>query len=199
MTSAEIRARAASLLGLAVLFVAVSAAAQSAPAYTFKTLHKFTGGDGAEPVGGLIQDAAGNLYGTTAVRGPYSNGTVFKFDTSGRLTILFGFDHGGNVPEAGLVRDAEGNLYGTAADGGPYCATCGMVFKLDIAGKATVLHNFEGKKGGVKPSAGLVMDEAGNLYGTSQDAASRSSRTILTSEKTNIRRSHLQPRMHSCP
>jgi uncharacterized repeat protein (TIGR03803 family) len=177
MTSAEIRARAAFLLGLAVLCVAVSAPAQSSPAYTFKTLHKFTDGDGSEPLGGLVQDVAGNLYGTTLAGGPYAHGTVFKFDTNGRVTVLFGFNRGGTAPQAGLTQDSEGNLYGTATDGGPYNG--GMVFKLNAAGKASVMYKFKGSPDGAGSVAPLVMDISGNLYGTTTSGGDSSCRPTL--------------------
>jgi uncharacterized repeat protein (TIGR03803 family) len=78
----------------------------------------------------------------------------------------------GEIPAGGpLVRDSRGTLYGTTDEGGTYrtgCnrGSCGVVFKLDSAGKETVLHNFSGRADGGVPVAGLVRDRAGNLYGT---------------------------------
>jgi uncharacterized repeat protein (TIGR03803 family) len=91
-------------------------------------LHSFTGEDGANPFGDLIQDAAGNLYGTASGGGatstcepPYGCGVVFKLSPSGAYTILHSFTGAdGAYPEAGLVRDAAANLYGTTARGGAY-------------------------------------------------------------------------------
>jgi|HubBroStandDraft_1064217.scaffolds.fasta_scaffold00711_17 uncharacterized repeat protein (TIGR03803 family) len=77
----------------------------------------------------------------------------------------------GELPTASLIRDAMGNLYGTTMYGGVNtggCAPfgCGTVFKVDPAGKETVLHSFMGGTDGVLPVASLVRDEAGNLYGS---------------------------------
>jgi uncharacterized repeat protein (TIGR03803 family) len=61
----------------------------------FVTLHSFTGGaDGGQPEAGLIQDAAGNLYGTTEVGGAANFGVVFKLDTTGKETVLYSFTGG---------------------------------------------------------------------------------------------------------
>jgi uncharacterized repeat protein (TIGR03803 family) len=105
--------------------------------YEFKVLHTFTGGaDGGNPFAPLVRDAAGNLYGTTWVRGAYGAGVVFKLipwrsEPSGyefkvHHTFTGGAD-GGN-PFAGLVPDAAGNLYGTTSGGGAYGH--GVVFRL---------------------------------------------------------------------
>jgi uncharacterized repeat protein (TIGR03803 family) len=112
----------------------------------------------------LIQDAAGNLYGTTCFAGQ-AGGTVFKVDASGNETVLYSFAGGadGACPVGGLVQDPSGNLYGTTIFGGD---CCGTVFKLDPTGKETVLHIFTGGGDGLTPYAGLVRDQAGNLYGT---------------------------------
>ena len=96
-------------------------------------LHTFTGGaDGGSPNTGLAQDAAGNLYGTTAVGGNSGKGVVFKLDTTGELTVLHAFTGGsdGGNPDS-VVLDGAGNLYGTAATGGR-CRDqgCGVVFKM---------------------------------------------------------------------
>jgi uncharacterized repeat protein (TIGR03803 family) len=104
-----------------LLFVLAPAliAVQTAQAQTLHVLHAFTGGtDGGYPLGSLLRDAAGNLYGTTSDGGVV--GTVFKVDTSGKETVLYSFAGGsdGAFPQAGLVRDAAGNLYGTTAGGG---------------------------------------------------------------------------------
>jgi uncharacterized repeat protein (TIGR03803 family) len=133
-------------------------------------LHTFRGTDGAVP-GGLIQDAAGNFYGTTGGGGA-GFGTVFKLDTQGVETVLYAFSGGpdGGTPLGSAIIDSAGNLYGTTyAGGGTPCLDgqgCGVVFKLDPSGKETVLYSFTGEADGSSPEAGLVMDAAGNLYGT---------------------------------
>lgn len=135
-------------------------------------LHAFTGApDGNQPSGRLIRDAAGNFYGTTFVGGTSNNGTIFKLDASGKETVIYSFagSAAGNSPNAPLVLDAEGNFYGTTLGGGDSSCNCGVVFKLDRMGKETVLHNFTGNPDGYLPSAGLVRDRLGNLYGTTEN------------------------------
>jgi uncharacterized repeat protein (TIGR03803 family) len=120
------------------------------------------------PFAGLILDKAGNLYGTTAYGGASGLGTVFKLDTSGNETVLHGFTGTGGDganPYAGLIMDKAGNLYGTTGYGG--ASGAGTVIKLDTSGNETVLHSFTGyPSDGATPFAGLIMDKAGNLYGT---------------------------------
>jgi uncharacterized repeat protein (TIGR03803 family) len=128
-------------------------------------LHSFASVDGAFPTGGLVRDAAGNLYGTTQSGGTSQGGTVFKVDTGGRLTTLYNFTSGadGGFPYSGLVRDPAGNLYGTTLLGG---FGLGTVYKVDTTGRETVLYNFTDGPDGALPYGGLVRDSAGNLYGT---------------------------------
>ncbi len=137
-------------------------------------LHSFVGynGDGAEPYAGLIQDAQGNMYGTTASGGGgtcvVECGTVFKVDTSGTVTTLYSFKGGmlsdGQYPYAGVVLDSSGVLYGTTNEGGS--AGYGTVFKVDAQGNETVLSSFAGGTDGAYPYAGVVLDGAGKIYGT---------------------------------
>src|SRR4029453_4361737 len=92
-----------------VLLAAVSVAVVSAHAQTLTVLHTFTSRpDGLTPIGGVIMDQSGNLYGTTAQGGPGTRGTVFKIDTSGNETVLHSFvaRPDGLDPEAGLVIDS---------------------------------------------------------------------------------------------
>jgi uncharacterized repeat protein (TIGR03803 family) len=135
-------------------------------------LYSFQGSpDGQLPASGLLRDAAGNLFGTTAGGGASGNGTVFQLDPSGKETVLYSFAGGsdGSAPYGNLIQDSAGNLYGTtSAGGGSGCYDhqgCGSVFKLDKTGKETVLHKFSGGKDGSTPYAGLIRDAAGNLYG----------------------------------
>jgi uncharacterized repeat protein (TIGR03803 family) len=145
-----------------------------------KVLYSFTGGaDGVSPYAGVIRDPAGNLFGTTHYGGIFnfvcSGGTcgvVYRLDTNGQETVLYSFTGGadGALPAAAVIRDANGNLYGTTVFGGTQndnCAYgCGVVFKLDTAGRETVLHSFKGGADGAGPEAGVIRDSAGNLYGT---------------------------------
>jgi uncharacterized repeat protein (TIGR03803 family) len=118
--------------------------------------------DGYWPAGGLTQDGAGNLYGTTSYGGnhqcnpPEGCGTVFKLDSTAHLTILHRFNQpDGTFPNGTLARDDAGNLYG-AMNGGSLSSA--GVFKLDTAGKLTVLLT-GGNIGNV------VLDSLGNLVG----------------------------------
>jgi uncharacterized repeat protein (TIGR03803 family) len=134
-------------------------------------LYTFMGGsDGGVPVAGLIQDSAGNFYGTTEYRGTFDWGVVFKLDVNGKESVLHGFTGGvdGATPRAGLIQDAASNLYGTALQGGTGTFfTNGVIFKLNRSGTYSVLHAFSATgTEGVNPEAGLILDSAGNLYGT---------------------------------
>ena len=137
-----------------------------------KILHRLKANEGGTPYAGLLRDSEGNLYGTTTAYGAYGNGTVFKLDKAGRLRVLYSFKGGsdGADPRAALIRDKKGNLYGTTFIGGrPGCFQngCGTVFKVDTAGKETVLYAFGAYDGdGMFPFAGVIIDSQGNLYGT---------------------------------
>jgi len=136
--------------------------------YNFKGIKH---NDGSYP-NGVVRDAQGNLFGTTAYGGAGDEGTVFKVTPDGTETVLHSFAGGtdGAHPVAGLVLDAQGNLYGTAASGGDLsCGSgggCGVVFEVTPAGAEKILHTFTGGMDGAYPYAGLVFDSQGNLYGT---------------------------------
>lgn len=151
--------------------------------YTFCSQSNCT--DGAFPRGGLIMDAAGNLYGTTGGGGNTSPacgagcGVVFELVKANNYaeTVLHVFTgirtgNDGNNPFGNLVMDASGNLYGTTVVGGTYTSClsgnlgCGTIFKIDTRGNESVLYAFAGGSDGSEPLAGLIMDAAGNLYGT---------------------------------
>jgi uncharacterized repeat protein (TIGR03803 family) len=135
-------------------------------------LYSFSGTpDGKYPFGGLVIDSAGNLYGTTAEGGNSTNsGVVFKVDPSGAESVIYSFSGtDGSSPHDGLIFDAQGNLFGTTEFGGAYGN--GAVFELmpgsGGAWTEKVLYSFIDNSGdGANPMAGLVLDKAGNLFGT---------------------------------
>ena len=152
---------------------------QEGGSWTEKVLHSFGNGtDGAIPYAGLILDAAGNLYGTTFEGGIHGYGTVFELSPreGGSWTekVLHSFNSNGTdgfYPYAGLILDAAGNLYGTTIGGGIH--DYGTVFELspreDGGWTEKVLHSFNSNDVvGAYPYAGLILDAAGNLYGTTE-------------------------------
>jgi uncharacterized repeat protein (TIGR03803 family) len=144
---------------------------------TEAVLYFFTGGnDGRWPNSNLIKDSAGNLYGTTergggkgiSVCGAGGCGTVFKLAPDGTETVLHAFrgsPNDGQTPTAGVIKDKADNLYGTTFGGATYGD--GIVFKIAPDGTETMLYVFSGyPNDGSDPLDGVIMDTAGNLYGT---------------------------------
>jgi uncharacterized repeat protein (TIGR03803 family) len=156
--------------GLILILLSVGAGVPTdASAQTLTTLYSFPGsGNGAEPHGGLIADAAGNLYGTTFGGGSGNGyGTVFRLTPTGTEIVLHRFTgDDGAGPGSALIADAAGNLYGTTTNGGPYYGT---VFKLTLNPDGTythsVLHNFAGYPSDGTAPHDLIADAGGNLYG----------------------------------
>jgi uncharacterized repeat protein (TIGR03803 family) len=149
-------------------------------------LYNFTlGADGAYPWAGVIRDAAGNLYGTTANwGGAASAGVVYKLDTTGNETVLYTFTGGadGSEPFAGLALDAAGNVYGTTEYGGT--ANAGVVFMVDPSGQETVLYSFSGGTDGGRPGAAVILDAAGNIYGTTISGGTANSGVVYKVDST---------------
>jgi uncharacterized repeat protein (TIGR03803 family) len=172
--------------GLAIMLVLGIVAIQPAQARSFKVLYSFTNGaDGGQPYASLIQDSAGNLYGTTAVGGSSGFGTVFKVNKKGKETVLYTFSGGadGANPWAGLVWGPRDSLYGTTEAGGT--SGYGTVFKLSKTGKKTVLYNFTGTgDDGAYPYALLVWDAAGKLYGTTYKGGAFGNGSVFQLGKT---------------
>ena len=140
--------------------------------WTENVLHQFQRTDGDLPVGGLIFDPAGNLYGSTVAGGYYGAGTVYELSPSGNYWLfssLYSFARGGaDYPEGplgALIMDSAGNLYGASGTDGVY--GYGAVFKLTPSNGGwtyTSLYDFTGGSDGSFPR-NVVMDANGNLYG----------------------------------
>jgi uncharacterized repeat protein (TIGR03803 family) len=153
----------------------VTAAGAETVLYSFKS-----NGDGRLPVAGLVEDPAGNLYGTSSSGGSGNAGVVFELSAAGQETILYNFTGGadGRTPFGGVVLDSSGNLYGTASAGGT--AGAGVVFMVTPAGKETVLYSFKGgTTDGSYPSSGVVRDSSGNLYGVTAYGGSSNGGTVF--------------------
>jgi hypothetical protein len=149
--------------------------------WTETVLHSFQGLDGDNPLAGLILDATGNLYGTTAGVSATDPGLVFRLAHTAngwKQNILYRFTGGvdGSNPEGSLIFDKSGNLFGTTQYGGTGNCThfgysgCGVVFQLSLVNgriRQTVIHDFQGgSNDGAGPVAGLIFDKLGGMDGT---------------------------------
>ena len=147
---------------------------------TETVLHSFSSTDGAQPFAGVVMDKSGTLYGPTPYGGSSNVGTIYSLDSSGTLTTLHSFTGGadGSQPFAGLLLDNKGNLYGVTYGGGT--SSAGTVFKLNIKSKkASVLYSFKGGSDGSGPLYGnLLVDKAGNLYGTTVGGGAHGQGTV---------------------
>jgi uncharacterized repeat protein (TIGR03803 family) len=147
--------------------------------YTEKILHSFnaTPTDGVFPLGSLLADAKGDLFGTTSLGGAYNFGTAFELvKTSSGYTekVLHSFlGFGGSptdgaYPGAGLIADVKGDLFGTTSEDGPNGV--GTAFELVKTGSGYIektLHSFRGSPtDGAYPGAGFLADAKGDLFST---------------------------------
>jgi uncharacterized repeat protein (TIGR03803 family) len=175
-----------STTGLRLVFASLTVAllATARPAGAQETiLLSFNGtSDGRRPEFPVVLDAAGNLYGTTTIRGAHGFGTAFELSPNGSggftETVLYSFggtSTDGKTPSSGLILDSSGNLFGTTSAGG--VSGVGTVYELSPDGNGgrteTVLYSFKNDgMDGVNPFGNLTQDAAGNLYGTTQAGGS---------------------------
>jgi len=143
-------------------------------------IYDFSGSDGANPYARVVFGPDGSLYGTTATGGCGNGGTVFNLKPSASAckaalcpwteTVLYCFQQSDTYPGYGdLIFDQAGNIYGTTIGGGDLGR--GTVFMLTPSNGAwteTILHIFGHGSDGRFPYGGVIFDNAGNLYGTTQ-------------------------------
>ena len=142
---------------------------------------------GSTPLGGLVNDGAGNFWGTTSNGGTYNNGTLFKVNSStGAFTTLIDFNangptNRGSNPQGNLVTDGAGFIWGTTSSGGT--SYNGTIYKVNInTGVLTTKADLNVNSGSY-PQGGLANDGAGNLWGTTSQGGTSVSGTIF---KVNI-------------
>lgn len=169
-----------SILLLVIISVSLSLVLISrSQAQSFSVIHSFAGNDGSGPLAGLAMDAQENLYGSASTGGVYGDGVVFKASRNGEEKVLHSFGHGtdGSTPESSVILNAAGNLFGTTFAGG--ASNSGTVFEISAKGAEVVLYSFAGGTDGANPIAGLAMDKAGNLYGTTSAGGTFSAGTVF--------------------
>jgi len=138
---------------------------------------------------GLARDAAGNLYGTTSTYGVSGFGTVFKLDARTRIVSVlhvFADTPDGASPKAGVTVDPAGNVYGTTLGGG--LDGQGTIFRIDPSGVETILHSFSLGMDGNNPTASLIRDPAGDLYGTTAGGGRGSEGTVFRIDASGMGR-----------
>jgi uncharacterized repeat protein (TIGR03803 family) len=161
------------------IVIAFAWAVGTAAGQTFTTLVNFAGPNGKQPdYGTLVQGIDGNFYGTTALGGASSYGTVFLMTPDGGLKLLHSFNQAdGGRPNAGLIQTVSGLLYGTTRIGGANGR--GTIFQVTPGGTLTTLSSFD-VSNGAKPFAGLVQAFDGQLYGTTDGGGGWGYGTVFT-------------------
>jgi uncharacterized repeat protein (TIGR03803 family) len=149
----------------------ISSEGQESVVYRFK----YGTTDGCTPSGGVALDHAGNIFGPTR-DGGIGYGVVFKVASDGTESVVHSFScckKDGGLPYGYTLLDKSGNLYGTMSAGTNTCF-CGAVFRITANGKETVLYSFTGGSDGKYVNGGLVIDDFGNLYGTTSGGGANS-------------------------
>ncbi|HEY8098514.1 MAG TPA: choice-of-anchor tandem repeat GloVer-containing protein, partial [Methylobacter sp.] len=135
--------------------------------------------DGASPRSNLIQDSAGNLYGTTFSGGAHNQGTVFKISSIGSVSTLYSFGGApgdGSQPNGALLLASDGKLYGSTNAGG--VNNNGTIYQLNTTGTEKVLHSFSGSDGS-NPYGQLIQARDGNLYGVTSNGGNFGNGTVF--------------------
>ena len=176
--------------------------------YRFEVIHTFSNSKGNGPIGDLVR-FKGSLYGVTVGGGGgiggcgYGQGKncgiVYRLTKSGgkwaeTVLHIFNFQEDGYTPQAGVSLDSGGNIYGTTFFGGSF--GLGTVFKLSPQGgsfdapessgnyKETILYSFHGEVDGCHIVSGVVLDSAGNLYGTAPRCAAYNDGTVYQLQRS---------------
>jgi len=142
-------------------------------------IYRFTGLDGIGPVGDVIFDQTGNLYGATTTGGLRNGGTVFELSPSGGgwsgkiIQVSYGY------PGSGVIFGSSGNLYGTAFVGGNGQGSVYQLTPSEFGWISSDLYDFTNQSDGAYPWGGLIFDPAGNLYGTTTAGGSGNGGTVF--------------------
>jgi uncharacterized repeat protein (TIGR03803 family) len=152
----------------------------------FGVLHNFQGLiDGALPKEALLRASDGNFYGTTENGGEHFEGTAFRMDPFGEVTLLHSFFEivDGSFPKAALVEAADGSFYGTTGNGGAF--GLGTIFKMDSSGKVATVHDFAGPDG-AGSVAPLMQLSNGDFLGTTSGGGANGYGTVFRMDSSGI-------------
>jgi uncharacterized repeat protein (TIGR03803 family) len=145
----------------------------------YKVLHNFDFTDGSQPVGQLLRDKKGNLYGITTDGGSNNQGEVFEYSAGGKFKVLHIFAGAdGAYPECSLVQDHAGDIFGTTEGGGSN--NDGTIFEIQSGGGFATLYGFTGGNDGANPVGGLQRDKSGILYGTADNGGANGVGTVFS-------------------
>ena len=167
---------------------------------SIQTLAIFNGSNGATPLGGLVIDGSGNVYGVTQYGGddigttadPQGSGVVWELPAgTGQIAVLSNFDSlsSGEFPVGGVVLDSKGDLFGTTSSGGNATSSSagdGTVWEIPAQSVTINSIAFFTGANGATPRGNLAADTLGNIYGTASaggsNGAAPSSRWIRAAQ-----------------
>lgn len=150
------------------------------PAGSFSNFYQFQGGSQASAPQQLIA-VSGAFYGVGGGGAPFYGGVVFRLDSNGETDLYTAAAGADGRSLDSIIRDSAGNFYGTSSSGGDlFCGApygCGVIYKIDTKGVYSVLHVFVGPDGSTPH--GLILDSAGNLYGTTVSGGAYNAGTVF--------------------